>query len=210
MIAAGAYLLYILSTEVVFDKLVLPLENKFPELRAEESKAALPEKPASIVVLGGGIIGTSPSSASFTRLVHAWEWYDALHVPVIVSGGNVFDLEGSEPEAVVDARFLEELGVDPRLIIREAESKTTWENAVRVKALNIQEPILLVTSAYHMPRAVFCFESLGLDVIPAPTDYQAQRLPYTFLSYLPDMSNLAGSYKALREYLGLFFYRIRT
>jgi uncharacterized SAM-binding protein YcdF (DUF218 family) len=69
--------------------------------------------------------------------------------------------------------------------------------------------IVLVTSAWHMPRSVWCFESHGFEVIPAPVDYLTEQEAYDLRSYLPRWTTLSDSGQALHEYLGLLWYRLR-
>jgi uncharacterized SAM-binding protein YcdF (DUF218 family) len=68
---------------------------------------------------------------------------------------------------------------------------------------------LLVTSALHMPRALATFRALGVDTIPAPTDFEAVPQPFHPLRWLPDAETLAASTQAIKEYLGLWVYRWR-
>jgi len=87
-------------------------------------------------------------------------------------------------------------------------SRTTRENARFAARLSGSPSVILVTSAYHMPRAVLSFRKEGVSVLPAPTDYKANRSPYTIADFLPTSEAFANSYKALHEYLGLVGYGI--
>jgi len=66
---------------------------------------------------------------------------------------------------------------------------------------------LLITSAYHMPRAIKTFQKAGLSPIALPTDYQYENF-YTILSFLPQAENLKKSNLAFHEYFGILFYRL--
>ena len=70
-------------------------------------------------------------------------------------------------------------------------------------------PVLLVTSALHMPRALATFRAAGVDAIPAATDFEVMPRPRVLLDWLPDAEALAASTRALKEYLGLWVYRYR-
>ena len=127
----------------------------------------------AIVVLGGDVaIPNSPrvtSQLNGNRLIHAYRLYRAGKAPVIlISGGNVFPQEGLDPEAVYSRRLLEEFGGPSDAILLESDSRNTHENAVRTRkilgAIGIDQ-ILLVTSGFHMKRAVLTFEKSGFDVI---------------------------------------------
>ncbi|MGH8457637.1 MAG: YdcF family protein, partial [Stenotrophobium sp.] len=74
--------------------------------------------------------------------------------------------------------FVQSLGLDPKRLILENRSRNTWENAVFSKALvhpQAGEHWLLVTSAWHMPRAIGCFRAAGWPVIAYPVDYMSTR-----------------------------------
>ena len=64
--------------------------------------------------------------------------------------------------------------------------------------------VVLVTQAFHMPRARQLFEAAGLEVIPAPTDFKGPGDgPLAFYDFLPQARAMQTSYYALHEWLGL-------
>ena len=69
--------------------------------------------------------------------------------------------------------------------------------------------MVLVTSAWHMPRSLWCFRQQGMQVVPAPTDYLTMLHPRDSRSLLPDAGVLSDSAQALHEYIGLFWYHLR-
>ncbi len=121
--------------------------------------------------------------------------------------GDLFGQGMSEAERA--RRFYASMGVDPRRLLLESASRTTYENAVLSAALpdvDRTRPWLLLTSAWHMPRAMATFEKAGWNVTPWPADYRAgQSTPW-------DQYSLAlGAHKwhtALHEYVGLWIYRL--
>ena len=69
--------------------------------------------------------------------------------------------------------------------------------------------VVLVTQAFHMPRAVRLFRAAGLEVVPAPTQFKtAGRSPLGPLDLLPQSNALRNSYYALHEWLGLLVYGV--
>jgi uncharacterized SAM-binding protein YcdF (DUF218 family) len=188
-------------------------ERSFPVMPVESSPPG-----GAIVVLGGDVgIPNSPrvtSQLNGNRLIHAYRLYQAGKAPVIlISGGNVFPQEGLEPEAFYSRRLLEEFGVPSDAILVERDSRNTHENAVRTRkilgAIGIDR-ILLVTSSFHMKRAVLTFEKSGFDVIPSPSgisvvDYAQPR----FLDWWPSLGNLKRAQILIHEKIGLMVYRIR-
>jgi uncharacterized SAM-binding protein YcdF (DUF218 family) len=180
----------------------------------------------AIVVLGGGI-----SSAAYPRsmpevneagdrvLYGAKLYRDGKAPIVIVSGGRIGWLGGGLPESTDMGTLLAMMGVPDSAIIEEPNSLNTYENAVNVQKILDQKGIkevLLVTSAFHMPRARLIFEKLGMKVIPAPTDFYVTEDKVkdfnfgTILVYLlPDPRYLNLNTIALKEYLGLLIYYLK-
>jgi len=208
---------YAMSIQPVADFLLKPLENAWPPFSENTEK----DWPQAIVVLGGGTVQGSPeageghdtlSSDALKRAVYAYTLCDAFEVPLIFSGGKVFDY-GQEPEAAAAGRLFESLGLDSNQIILETTSRNTWENARETAKLFIEDNAIkraiLVTSAYHVKRGVYCFERNGISVIPAPTDYKCERgRKYDFFSFMPSMLFLENTWLALHEYIGLLYYVI--
>ena len=119
------------------------------------------------------------------------------------------------------AALLERVGIPEEAIWLESESLNTYENAIYSRQFLSQKGInriLLVTSAYHMPRSVYFFEKEGFEVIPAPTDFIVtdrswQQLwepnwPVQILRIFPSAGNIELTTIALKEYIGLTVYRI--
>jgi uncharacterized SAM-binding protein YcdF (DUF218 family) len=210
---AGLLAMFLAAITPVHDALLLPLENRYPALSLD----ALPEYDA-IVVLGGGTIGgsaelsgrSSPTPEATKRLVYAAMLFRARQAPIFVSGGIVTGHD-SEPEAVAARRILSGLGLPDSMIHLEDKSRTTRENAANIASLLIGtgfRNVVLVTSAYHMPRSVLAFTRIGVHVIAAPTDYRVGKAPYGVASFLPSFHALSDSIQALREYLGFVQYSL--
>jgi uncharacterized SAM-binding protein YcdF (DUF218 family) len=218
----GLGLFIYLFTIVPVRNLVLrPLEDRYPPLSAAAgppSPAGIPlmDEADAIVVLGSKAMAASPdegggdslAAESLKRILYAARLRDLSTAPFIVSGGKVFD-RGQAPEAETAARTLVRLGIPEDRILRESESRNTWENARNVRRKYSPKKVILVTSAYHMPRSVMCFERNGMFVIPAPTDYHIDRnTPLNLMDFLPMMGVLDDTYRALHEYFGILYYRV--
>ena len=107
----------------------------------------------------------------------------------------------------MEYRFLKACGVEEQYLIKEDRSRNTAENAKYVKQICQQrnfDKVILVTSAFHMPRSVAFFEREGVDVIPYPTDYKTSRnTSLNAFAFTPQAENLFHSSIAMKEYLGL-------
>ncbi|HBB67540.1 MAG: hypothetical protein A2X28_09885 [Elusimicrobia bacterium GWA2_56_46] len=175
-------------------------------------------KADAVVVLTGGVRESVPglfgesalSSVSLERAVEAAGLYRRFKFPIVVTGGAVFS-KGSEAAAV--KTYLAGLGVPREKIFTEDRARDTGENAVFSKRIcdgRGYKKIILLTSAYHMRRAVRSFENAGFgEIVPYPAAYKTSRSPrYYYVDFLP------GCWENLRlaahEYLGLIFYRLRA
>jgi len=188
-------------------------------LRGLESDFEIPPNPRGdvIILLGGGaydkapdLSGTGvPSEVTLGRIVTAVRLQKRLNIPVIVSGGKVYKHE--EADAPIVKRFLIDLGVPADMVIIEDRSRDTIENARFAKEIcdryNFTKPIL-VTSAFHMRRAVMSFEKIKMRVTPFPAYFITwEDKKYGWRDYLPEISDLKKSYMALHEYLGRLYYK---
>ena len=163
-----------------------------------------------IILLGGGIRHGLPTGNTLARIVAAARLYQIIHVPVIISGGPVF--EWQKPEAPVDARYLEWEGVPAGKIILEEKSRDTLQNAeysARIcKRYHFKRPVI-VTSAYHMKRALLCFEHFGMraSIFPSgPAKIFIRKKRYNWIDYLP--WNLHACRSEFHEYLGILYAKL--
>ena len=165
----------------------------------------------AIVVLSSGLDldqpeygGDSAGERTLLRLRYGAVLAKRFGLPVLVTGGRPQD--ATRTEAAVMAEILErEFAVTARW--QEGESRNTVENASRSAAILREAGIrrvVLVTQAFHMPRAVRLFRAAGLEVVPAPTQFKsAARSPLGALDLLPQSKALRNSYYALHEWLGM-------
>jgi uncharacterized SAM-binding protein YcdF (DUF218 family) len=155
------------------------------------------------------------------RVLYAAKLYREGKAPkLILSGGRVDWRPSTASEAEDMATLLETMGVPRSAMLLESNSLNTRENAVNTQQImqsqGIQR-ILLVTSAMHMPRSLLIFRKLGMDPIPAPTDFtaiQAGRVSQNsteaaILDALPDADDMRRTTRVLKEYLGILIYRLR-
>ncbi|MBS0524762.1 MAG: YdcF family protein [Proteobacteria bacterium] len=200
----------ILSFQPVGDALMGSLESR--------SRAAAALAPPccydAIVVLGGGIGAAHPPELPEPHLDdgadRVWEaarlWKRGLAPRIIVSGGSFLAQHGGPPLTEADAMrvFLLDLGVPADAITDESKALNTIDNIRNVRAIIGNRKVALVTSAYHMPRALQLAALAGLDVGAFPTDYHvapATRLPWD--NWLPSIDGLTLSRLALHEIVAL-------
>lgn len=187
----------------------------YPALSDLDSVAS---RAGAIVVLGGGRYRDAPeyggdtvSVYSLSRVRYGAWLHKATGLPLLVTGGNIF--EERRPEADLMADTLQrEFGVPVRW--RETKSRNTEENALFsaqiLKRAGITA-VVLVTHASHMRRGTQMFLDRGLDVLPAPTRLLTPRTePYTWMDFFPHAWAMKDSRAALHELLGIAWYRLRS
>ncbi len=176
-----------------------------------------PPGPQAIVVLAAGRDSYAPeydlhgtvSGNTLVRLRYAAFLYRRTHLPILVSGGTVYD--GGPPEALLMRSVLEDdFSVPVRWV--EGRSKDTFQNAqdsTRLLRTAHIRSIYLVTQAWHMRRAMAAFHGMHVTVTPAPTGFTAiSRMHPSWLSFAPSAHALEQSALALHEYAGLAWYRL--
>jgi uncharacterized SAM-binding protein YcdF (DUF218 family) len=207
---AAVLQLIVLSYAPVADALIEPLQRQ----AREAAKAAPACCYGAIVVLGGGIQPATPPLMPFDDLLDGADrmrfgaqlFRQGRSPRIVVSGGDVRpDMPaGSETEADAMERFLIELGVPKEAIFKESRSRNTGENLAFTRQMVGDRPVALVTSAYHMPRALQLAKREGLNVSAFPTDF---RTPTSALApwqkWMPSIEALTTAKYALWEYLGL-------
>jgi uncharacterized SAM-binding protein YcdF (DUF218 family) len=208
VMVATTSLLYLAALPVVAGRMLEDVEIK-PADKPDFSGAQ------AIVVLGGGIHRGDGANVpdtlgvwSLERVYLAAQAYRRLKLKVAVSGGQVGGAHTTEAnlmKAVLEGDF----GVPVNWV--EDRSRTTFENALftakLLKADNVTR-VVLVTHAWHMRRALWSFERVGLRAIPWPaprTSEEADRID----DYLPNTGALEDSYHALHEAIGMAYYRLR-
>ena len=180
LVATAATVLLVGSNPWLSDRLNSFLERQYPEFDIDGYRARVPESvPAEYIVVlaaglnhAGGIPATSAlGSAGLMRLVEGMRIQNAVAgSTVILSGGN----EEGKSEAAAMAELAIALGIQKSQFVMEPNSLTTYEQALNVKAIVGTAPVIVVTSAGHMPRAMALFRGVGLDPFAAPTDHASE------------------------------------
>ena len=191
--------------------LLVPLEQHFPP------PSVMPAKIDGIIVLGGGVdtrlskLRNQPlvgdPADRFLAMVYLGHRYP--NAKLVYSGGGA-PFEATFKEADAARMVLDELGVDTAHVIFERQSRNTYENVVFSKAMLKPQPNetwLLVTSAWHMPRAMAVFRAQGWPVVPYPVDYTTSGT-YEFDLDLNFNGRMGEAARAIKEWLGLIAYRL--
>lgn len=209
ILALAAFLIAGLSP--LGNMLLTPLEQRFPGMR-------FPDRVDGIIVLGGsydtqirGYISTIVLGEDTERMAImaslARRYPDAT---IIFSGGSDAKTFGPSEAAIARQLFIS-FGVDPNRIVIEDQARNTEENArftSRLLKPTSDRTWLLVTSAYHMPRAVGTFRNVGFKVIGFPVGWRTHGWREFFWPAKTVTENLRRVDVATREWIGLVIYRL--
>lgn len=185
------------------------IESAYPTL-----KTAPPET-RYIYLLGGGHTNDSSlpitsqvSNEAVVRLTEAIRLYRQLKgkAKIIVSGYS--GANNDTPHALMQNRLACALGVNEKDIIVSPKPKDTEEEAENAVRLVGNAPLVLVTSAYHMKRAMKWFEKKGLHPIAAPTYHQTTLKSQNYTDIFSPVA-LTKSRVVFHEFLGMLWQKIK-
>ena len=156
------------------------------------------------------------STYAGNRLTQTVELYKAGKIKQILLSGGTGSIVGEKIiEAEVAKAFLIRLGVPAKDIIIEIDSRNTHENALFSKKIltdlgQVTTPkLLLLTSAFHMPRAKKCFDKVGLKTTPFSIDEHAYPSALTPDDLVPDATCLIFWQLIIKEWIGIVVYRLK-
>jgi uncharacterized SAM-binding protein YcdF (DUF218 family) len=218
-VTVGAILLLLAGLSPLGNALILPLEDRFP--RADLDK---PPLPTGFILLGGAedrLVGGARHALTLNeageRVIEAVILAKRFpQAKIAFSGGDAGILYKSSSEAEGAASLLSALGVPREQLILEANARDTYENAVFLKQELTKEGLLgpgtrwvLITSAYHMPRAMGAFRAAGFDVEAWPVDYRTRGEADLTRPFDKVSEGLRRVDTAAREWVGLLAYWLR-
>ena len=213
LVGASFVALAVLGLSPIGNALIIPLEQRFPPW--DESRGP----PDGILVLGGAIspdvslardeVALNESAERLTVAAELARRYP--NARVLFSGGTGALLHDEGSEAPFARRELEGLGIAHDRILLEARSRNTIENALYSKQIAQPKPgerWLLVTSAYHLPRAMGVFRKVGFAVEPCPVDWRTRGMEDALRPFPTVGDGLRRADTAMREWVGLAVYWI--
>jgi len=209
----GVVILVICSMPIISSKMVAYLESDYELNQPSEIDTA-----NAIVVLSG-MVTTIKSKNGLN-----YEWGGA--VDRFFKGINLFNLDkaptliftgGKLPWSIgiPEGEFLREeaikLGIPKKdILLTENVENTDQEAKAIKKLLSLDDPkVILVTSAFHMPRAQLVFEAAGISVIPFPVDFLIGTGKITLMSFIPSASSFAETSFFVREMIGRTYYNLK-
>jgi len=211
LVAGSFIVLAILGLSPVGNALILPLEQRFPAWDAGHGA------PDGIIVLGGAISPDVSSARNDVALNESAERMTAVaelarrypRARIVFSGGSAALIYEEGTEAEFAERLLDSLGIARDRVLLEDRSRNTVENAIFSKEIAKPKPgerWLLVTSAYHLPRAIGVFRKAGFAVEPYPVDWRTRGIEDALRPFPTTGDGLRRTDTAVREWVGLAVY----
>ena len=212
LLAVLAAVAIILAVLPIGTWMIVPLENRFPQIRD------IPASVVGVITLGGAVNQFMTVARDQTALsggVERLTEFVAIarrrpELRLVYTGGSGSLTRQDLKETLVARRLFSEIGFDPARVVYEDQSRNTHENAVMTHALirpRPDETWILITSAMHMPRSVGVFRMAGWKVLPYPVDFKTDGIG-GFRYFRGFGAGLGGLSTAIKEWVGLFAYRV--
>jgi len=201
--------LFLFSYAPFANLLLYQIEHRYPALQKASPDTRY------IYVLGSGHqtdknlpITSQVNREAVVRLNEGIRLYRQLEgrAKLILSGySGLFD---PTPHALMQQELAVTLGIPAKDIIVRPEAQDTQDEAKAAKEISQGKPLILVTSAYHMPRAIQWFDHAGVSAVPAPTYHQASLKHPNYVGIL-SADALMKSTIAFHEFLGMLWQKIK-
>jgi uncharacterized SAM-binding protein YcdF (DUF218 family) len=204
----GVLIILLLSSTPASNFVISSLENSYSSFDVEKEPVNF------VMVLGSGHVSdprlpvtSQLGSTSLSRLIEGVRIYRANPGAKLIFSGY----GGGDPvsNAEVGANVALALGVPESDLIKESRAKDTSSEARLIKEVIGEYPFALVTSANHLPRAMALFKKQGLNPIPAPADFLVKTRPNQSYEFKFSGNNLQKSERAIHEYLGIAWAKLR-
>ena len=206
-------ILIICSLPIFSNKLITYLENEYILSDASSAKTA-----DAIVVLSGmvrTINGKNGLSYEWgeasDRIFAGIELIKKNKAPIMVLTGGKLPWSAGKPEGEYLRDVAIKYGVpNKNILLTENVENTDQEAKAVAKLLNKASPkIILVTSAFHMPRAQKVFEAAGIKIEPFAVDFLSGAGKYTIMNFIPSAVALNQTSFFIREHIGRFYYNLK-
>jgi uncharacterized SAM-binding protein YcdF (DUF218 family) len=214
-VIVALFLLVVTSSPIVSTRLAQYLESD--ELRKSPNDV----RTADAIVVLGGMIGPIQGSQG---LIYEWSDPDRFFggvelmkagkaKSIIFTGGKLpWQSDDIKPEGEILSQFASEFGIPVSQILLTKNVQNTKDEAMAVKQIlnnSNARNIILVTSAFHMPRSKRLFENEGIEVQTYPVDYKVGIYELTPMSFLPSADAFDNFQLAWRELIGRLYYSLK-
>jgi uncharacterized SAM-binding protein YcdF (DUF218 family) len=209
----GLLVLIFCSLPIISNKLIFYLEKDF-SLKDISSVS----KADAIVVLSGMIRVIKNKENldyefgdSIDRILSGIDLFKQDKAPLLILTNGKLPWSVGIPEGEYLKEFSIKFGVPEEKILLTDNVQNTEQEAKSIKKLLNSDDIkiILVTSAFHMPRAKKVFEATNIRVVPFPVDFRNSVKKITFLDFIPSAVSLNKTSKFVREMIGRLYYNLK-
>ena len=209
----GIVVLVIFSMPVVSNKLITYLESDYELIKPSKAETA-----DAVIVLSGMVKTIQTKNGldyewgeAADRIFAGIDLFKLNKAPVLVLTGGKLPWSIGVPEGEYLRDVAIDLGVPKKDILLTENVENTDQEAKAIKKLLLLDnpKIILVTSAFHMPRAQLVFEAAGINVIPFPVDFRIGAQKITFMNFIPSAGSFASTSFFVREMIGRTYYNLK-
>jgi len=209
----GTFILVLCSLPIISSKLISYLEKDY----ILQDTSAI-DKADAIVVLSG-MINTIKVNDKFKyefgsavdRILSGINLIKDNRAPLLILTRGQLPWSKGIPEGEYLKDFAIKLGVPEESILLTDNVQNTDQEAKSVKKLlnSNDAKVILVTSAFHMPRAKKVFEASNIKVIPFAVDFKSSNIKLTFMGFIPSAKSFSGTSYFVKEIIGRLYYRLK-
>lgn len=195
----GLVILVVMSLPIVAHYLYYPLKKQFPIVKS----VALKEIDIVVVLRGGG---------DYSRIIQGILSFKNSKASLLVLSGTAGDKFIESPEKDPWRIMAVRLDIPPGAIRTEYLSRNTFEHPLellKIYGVNKDSKVGIVTSSWHMPRAMSEFKRYFTLVTPIPVEYKFKNLDWVSMPWFPQVDALNWSTLMLHEYIGYVWYSIK-
>ena len=208
----GIAVLIFCSLPIISSNLIAYLEKDY----TLQNTSTIDEADAIVVL--SGMLKTIKTESDYEyefggavdRILAGIDLYKDAKAPILILTRGKLPWSLGKPEGEYLKEFAMKFGIPEENILLTNYVENTNDEAKFVKKLlNQNNKIILVTSAFHMPRAKKVFESAGIDIIPFPVDFKISEQKITFMDFIPSAGSFVGTSHFVREMIGRTYYSLK-
>jgi len=209
----GILIFLICSLPIVSDNLIYYLEKDYQPINISTIEDA-----DAIVVLSGMTIPIKKNNDliyefndSIDRILAGIKLIKKNKAPYLILTRGKVPWSTGKPEGEVLLNFALDFEIKKQKMILTENVQNTDQEAKAVKKLfpNKDQKIILVTSAFHMTRAIKVFQAVGVDVVPFPVDFQTSDKKFTLIDLIPQALAFNNTSHFIREMQGRLYYQLK-
>ena len=209
----GILIFLICSLPILSNNLIYYLEKDYQPIDVSKIEDA------NAVVVLSGMVSTIKKNDNFfyefndsiDRILKGVELIKENKASYLILTRGILPWSNGKPEGEVLKDFVLKLGIEKEKIILTNNVQNTDQEAKAIKKLftSDDQKIILITSAFHMPRAKKVFEAAKIKTIPFPVDFRSSSGNFTLLDLIPSASAFSNTNHFIREVQGRIYYELK-